>query len=273
MTEYDFVMQVWASILKSLIDIYGVLRMKIGECSPVQGIVGRKRSYNDARVGFKVDLRLLFDSRQNEHDLLALEAAKAGDSSKLCYDICKLMRETKDNLDATLQHILKHHIQVPILSWYMHTNGVCKHAGTIHLANTGLYLALHESKIHFPRNLASLQTFKKEFIMPVFVVFDLERNVLIIKKSMNLVDCRKDSTMSRHVDSGNCLDANSCLLSTRATFYDLPRDQLLLAVLPAGLISAVNTTSIPSVPSSSHRTDLEPNLEPDEYGLVAMDNG
>ncbi|KAL7313652.1 hypothetical protein PS15m_007371 [Mucor circinelloides] len=84
MTEYDFVTQVWAPILKSsLIDIHGVLRMKIGESSPIQGIVGRKRSYSDARVGFKVDLRLLFDYGQNEHDLLALEAVKAGDSSKL----------------------------------------------------------------------------------------------------------------------------------------------------------------------------------------------
>ncbi|KAG0905171.1 hypothetical protein G6F31_021961 [Rhizopus arrhizus] len=81
--------------------------MKTGESSPAQNIVDRKRSYSDARVGFKVSLRLLFNSRQNEHDAFALEAAKAGDPFKLCHDICKLMREAKDNLDATLQHILK----------------------------------------------------------------------------------------------------------------------------------------------------------------------
>ncbi|KAI9496228.1 hypothetical protein BDB00DRAFT_758717, partial [Zychaea mexicana] len=272
-TEYDFVMQVWAPILKSLIDIHGVLRMKIGESSPAQGIVGRKRSYSDARVGFKVDLRLLFDSRQNEHDLLALEAAKAGESSKLCHDVCKLMREAKDNLDATLQHILKRHMQVPLLSWYMHTNGVCAYVGTVHLANAGLYLALHESKIHFPRNLTSLQAFEKEFVMLVSMVFDLERNALMIKKSMDLMDCRKDSVMNRHVDPDNCLDANSCLSSTRPTFYNPPRDQASLAVLPAGLFDATNTTSLPSVPSSPRRTDLDLNSEPDEYGWVAMDNG
>lgn len=268
-TEYDFVMQVWAPILKSLIDIHGVLRMKIGESSPAQGIVGRKRSYSDARVGFKMDLRLLFDLRQNEHDLLAFEAAKAGSSSRLCHDICKLMREAKDNLDATLQHISKRHMQVPLLSWYMHTNGVGAHAGTVHLANAGLYLALHESKIHFPRNLASLQAFKKEFVMLISMAFDLERNALMIKKSMDLMDCRKDSALSRHIDPDNCLDANSCLSSTRPTFYDPPRDQVSLAVLSAGLFGAANTTSTPSVPSSPRRTDVEPN----EYGWVAMDNG
>ncbi|KAF1797000.1 hypothetical protein V8B55DRAFT_1324687 [Mucor lusitanicus] len=91
-TEQNFITQVWASILKSLSDIHGVLRMKIGEPSPAQGIGCRKRSYSDARVvkisGFKVGLRLLFDSRQNEHKLLALKAAKAD-------DICKLMRVAK----------------------------------------------------------------------------------------------------------------------------------------------------------------------------------
>lgn len=268
-TEYDFITQVWAPILKSLIDIHGVLRMKIGESSPAQGIVCRKRSYSDARVGFKVDLRLLFDSRQNEHDLLALEAAKAGDASKLCHDICKLMREAKDNLDAILQHILKRHMKMPVLSWYMHTNGVSAHTGTVHIAKAGLYLALHESKIHFPRNLASLQVFKNEFVMLISMVFDLERNALMIKKSMDLLDCRKDSAMSRHVDPDDCLDANSCLSSMRPTFYNPPRDQVSLAVLPANLFGAATTAPVSSVPSPPCHTDLDP----DEYGWAAMDNG
>jgi hypothetical protein len=272
-TEYDFITQVWAPILKSLIDIHGVLRMKIGESSPAQGIVGRKRSYSDSRVGFKVDLRLLFDSRQNEHDLLSLEAAKAGDASKLCHDMCKLMREAKDNLDAALQHILKRHIQEPLLSWYIHTNGASAHAGAVSLAGPGLYLALHESKIHFPRNLTSLQAFKKEFIVLVSMVFDLERNALMIKKSMDLMDGCKDSAMSRHVDPDNCLDANSCLSSTRPTFYDPPRDQASLAVLPADLFGSTNTTAISYLPSSPRHSDIESDSESDENGWVAKDDG
>ncbi|KAI7853960.1 hypothetical protein BDC45DRAFT_557467 [Circinella umbellata] len=180
-TEYDFITQVWVFILKSLIEIHGVLRMKIGEFSPTQGIVGR----NDARVGFTVDLQLLFDSRQNEHDLLALEAAKAGRvASKLCHDIF----EAKDNLDAILQHILKRHMKMPVFSWYMHTNGVSAHTGTVHIAKARLYLALHKSKIHFPRNLASLQVFKNELGMFISMVFDLERNALIIKKIHGLTE-------------------------------------------------------------------------------------
>ncbi|KAG0178421.1 hypothetical protein DFQ28_003816, partial [Apophysomyces sp. BC1034] len=74
---------------------------------PVHGVIARKRAYSEACVGFKVDLRLLYDSRQNEHDLLAMEMAKDGSASKLCTDVCKLMREAKDNLDDALQHLLK----------------------------------------------------------------------------------------------------------------------------------------------------------------------
>lgn len=57
-------------MLKSLVHIHRVLRLKIGESNPVQSIVGRKRSSSEAQVGFKVGLRLIFDSRENEHDLL-----------------------------------------------------------------------------------------------------------------------------------------------------------------------------------------------------------
>ncbi|OBZ83920.1 hypothetical protein A0J61_08024 [Choanephora cucurbitarum] len=243
--------------------------MKIGESSPAQGIVCRKRSYNDARVGFKVDLRLLFDSRQNEHDLLVLEAAKAGDASKLCYDICNLMREAKDNLDAILQHILKRHMKKPVLSWYMHTNGVTAHTGTVHIAKARFYLALHESKIHFLRNLASLQAFKNEFVMLISMAFDLKRNALMIKKSMDLLDCRKDSVMSRHVDPDDCLDANSFLSSIRPTFYYPPRDQVSLAVLPVNLFGVATAATVSSVSSPP----CHAGLEPDEYGWAAVDNG
>ncbi|KAI8878833.1 hypothetical protein K501DRAFT_277109 [Backusella circina FSU 941] len=71
-------------------------------------------------------------------------------------------------------------------------------------------------------------------------------------------------SFNKNKDTYNCLDASSCLLSTRPTFYDPPRDQVSLAVLPAGLFGAANTTSTQSVPSPPHRTDIGPGLEPEE---------
>ncbi|KAI7885137.1 hypothetical protein K492DRAFT_124277 [Lichtheimia hyalospora FSU 10163] len=54
----DFITQVWGPLLKSIVDIVVILRMNIGESSPVHGAIARKRIYSETCVGFKVDLRL-----------------------------------------------------------------------------------------------------------------------------------------------------------------------------------------------------------------------
>lgn len=154
----------------------------------MQSIVGRKRSYSGSQVGFKIDLRLLLDSREGDHDLLALEAVKEGSSSKLCYDVCKLMRESKDNIDASLLHILQRCMRIPLLFWYMQTNGVDAHVGNVQLSCPGVYVALHECTVHFPRDISSLQAFKGGLIKLISVVFDLERTAMMIKKSMDSIN-------------------------------------------------------------------------------------
>lgn len=81
--------------------------MGTGESYSVHGVIARKRTYSEACVGFKVDLRLLYSSFKKEHDLLAMKIAKDGSASKLYIDTCKLMREEKNNFDNSLQHIEK----------------------------------------------------------------------------------------------------------------------------------------------------------------------
>ncbi|OAC99201.1 hypothetical protein MUCCIDRAFT_114383 [Mucor lusitanicus CBS 277.49] len=143
-TEQNFITQVWASILKSLSDIHGVLRMKIGEPSPAQGIGCRKRSYSDARVvkisaridKFRVDSRwacgcCLIRAKMNTNCLLS-KLQRRMTFANLC------AWPSKDSLDAILQHILKRHMKIPVLSWYMHTNGVSAHTGTVHTAKAGI---------------------------------------------------------------------------------------------------------------------------------------
>ncbi|CEP12143.1 hypothetical protein [Parasitella parasitica] len=157
LTECDFITQVWASLLKSYVYINGVLRMKTEESSSVQGIDGRKRSYSEAQARLS--------------------------ASKLCDDAYKLMCEAKDNLDPMLQHILKRHMEVPLLSYFIHPNDASANVGNLHLVKSVLHVALHKSKIHFSRNLASLEAFKNDFIMLVLMLFDLECSALMIKKS------------------------------------------------------------------------------------------
>ncbi|CAO3688525.1 unnamed protein product [Rhizopus stolonifer] len=104
--------------------------------------------------------------------------------------------------------------------------------------------------------------------MLVSMVFDLERDALMVKKSMDLMDCRKDSARAATLIQVIVL-MPTLACCTRNRPFTISTILVSLVVLPVGLFGAVNTTSIPSVPSSPHRTDLES----DEYGLVAMDNG
>ncbi|KAG1050513.1 hypothetical protein G6F43_007220 [Rhizopus delemar] len=269
-TEYDFITQVWAPLLKSLVDTHGILRMKIGELSPAHGAIARKRTYSKDCVGFKVDLRLLYDSRQNEHDLLAMEVAKDGSTSKLCADVCKLMREAKDNIDNTLQHILKNKVVSLPSSWYMQANGLDAHLGSIHLAKPGLYLALHQGKLYFPRTLSTLLDFKNNVILLASMIFDLERNASMIRKSIDLIDDHRETTLNNQVEHDQPMHANSQLYMMRPTFYNPPRSNATVAILPHHLFGSSNTHPLSSAPSSPHHHD---HSEPDEFGWATLDDG
>ncbi|ORY95661.1 hypothetical protein BCR43DRAFT_308543 [Syncephalastrum racemosum] len=120
-TEHDFIVPIWVPVLKAIADIKGSLRLKIGESSPEGGVKAKKAIYQDATVEFKVDIRVLFDSPDNEHDLLAVEVAKAADDAKLHHDLSKLLREAKDNLDANQSNILEHYVEHPS-AWF----GLCR---------------------------------------------------------------------------------------------------------------------------------------------------
>ncbi|CAO3675569.1 unnamed protein product [Rhizopus stolonifer] len=74
--EYDFVAQMWLPLLESIVDVHGMLRVKVREPSPKASIVEGKRLYNEVNAGFKENNRLLYDSNHKEHDLLCFEAAK-----------------------------------------------------------------------------------------------------------------------------------------------------------------------------------------------------
>lgn len=101
------------------------------------------------------------------------------------------MREAKDNLDGALQRILNNKAVSNPLSWYVQADGLSANLGSIHLAEQGLYLALLQGNAGFPRSLPSLLGFKESVALLVSMIFDLERNALMIRKSIDLIDDRQ----------------------------------------------------------------------------------
>lgn len=100
------------------------------------------------------------------------------------------------------------------------------------------------------------------------MLFDLERNALRVKESMNLLDCCKNSAISHQVVLYGCLNANSCLSFMQPTFYNCPRDLVSLAGLPTDLFGAGTTAPVSTVQS----TPCHNNLHFGEYVWTAMDN-
>ncbi|KAJ8651257.1 hypothetical protein O0I10_013262 [Lichtheimia ornata] len=74
-------------------------------------------------------------------------------------------------------------------SFYMQTNGVHCHLGSIHLAKPDLYVAVHQAKLNFPRNFAAFANFKLPVTMLVNIIYyKLERTATLIRKSIDRID-------------------------------------------------------------------------------------
>ncbi|ORY95226.1 hypothetical protein BCR43DRAFT_295738 [Syncephalastrum racemosum] len=105
--------------------------------------MSKKRPYEQGNVGFKIDIRILYDSRHNEHDSLASEGAEAVSVSKVHGDLTKLFRESKDNLDDSIRHMLNGKAS-DLSSWFLQANGLHAHLGSVHLTEPGIYTAIHQ---------------------------------------------------------------------------------------------------------------------------------
>ncbi|ORX42587.1 hypothetical protein DM01DRAFT_1411796 [Hesseltinella vesiculosa] len=263
-TEYDFIVQVWTPLLKSIVDIHGLLRLKIGESSPKAGTMARKRQYGDVNVGFKEDIRILYDSRTKEHDLMCVEAAKNGLDSKLSSDLSKLMREAKDDLDDSLQHILATHLNSFPNSFFMQVNGTEGMVGSIHLARPGVYAAVHQGEINFPRTFSSFSQFKAQMLFLVNVIYKLERNATMVRNSMDrMLVYHEQKTLRNSIHrTPDVLEPNHYAYATRPTFYNPPKDDPLAAKLPINLFGSPSLMAFSSAPPSPDTSVSEA----DEYG-------
>ncbi|KAL4206588.1 hypothetical protein AB4K20DRAFT_1921116, partial [Rhizopus microsporus] len=62
---------------------------------------------------------------------------------------------------------------------FLQANGLHARLETVHLTGPGLFAAIHQGIIHFPRNLSSFDDFKQSLTLFFTVVSDLERNATI----------------------------------------------------------------------------------------------
>lgn len=108
-SERDFAYQIWLPLLKKLFHINGdLVRLKIGETVLSGSTHSKSELYpsHDKIIGFKVDIRIIFDYKMDEFDIVCGEACvPLPGQSKLEHDMSKLLREGK-LIQTTLQSII-----------------------------------------------------------------------------------------------------------------------------------------------------------------------
>ncbi|KAG1042702.1 hypothetical protein G6F55_008766 [Rhizopus delemar] len=116
---------------------------------------------------------------------------------------------------------------------------------TVHLTEPGLYAAIHQGIIHFPRNLSSFHDFKQSLTLLFTMISDLERNATMIRKSIDCIDDR-GSTIGTTISRQDSWMTGCRLASAiRPTYYDPPADDVNLAQLPRALFGSLSAVASP----------------------------
>lgn len=125
-SEDDYSNQVWVPVFKALFSIHdNLIRLKTGETVPDDSTNGKATLYDSMNkvVGFKIDIRFLFDYDGYEFDLGAAEVCVPGSlDQKINDDLAKLLREGKDNTDS--QHKATFGDKEPPYTWILQIVGL-----------------------------------------------------------------------------------------------------------------------------------------------------
>jgi hypothetical protein len=166
-SEQD-VNDIWMPVFKEMAAVNGMLRVKKGETINPSSTLNKKAQYHkdSSVIRFKIDFRLIcyhcsyFNTPVNarcdkEVDLAAGEIAiNSDDQDKIIHDQSKGLREAKDIVDSHICHCFGDHS-----GWFVMLSGLCGTIATVNLDREGLYVAVNQYDLHFPRNISELSQF------------------------------------------------------------------------------------------------------------------
>ena len=135
-------------------------------------------------IGFKIDIRLVYDGQEHELDVGAGEIAKNTNAEKKIFmDEAKLLRESKDILDYLIQNATDDNAHEKLSCFMIQIAGMCVliesnsiyikrsiylilkilsiigmrgEISSIHMVKPGKYVAVPQRKFIFPRNMLEI---------------------------------------------------------------------------------------------------------------------
>lgn len=125
----------------------------------------------------------------------------------------------------------------------MQTNGVHCHLGSIHLAKPGLYIAIHQAKLSFPRNFSVFANFKLPVTMLINIIYKLERTTTLIRKSVDRIDDHGRNKLDKCINpQDETLLPCQLAYNTRPTFYHPPNGDYTTVKLSINLFGVQSLT-------------------------------
>lgn len=190
-SERDFAYQIWLPLLKKLFHINNdLVRLKVGETVLSGSTYSKSDQYpnHDNIVGFKVDIRVIFDSKLEEFDIVCGEACiPLPGQDKLEHDITKLLREGK-LMQTTLQNVIINPKES--ISWMLQLSGpTCSFYTSHNTKHSEYHVSVPQFTATFPSSYSQLADF-----------FSVIEKLLMFRSSVEQIAHKLNSCIRSRLD-------------------------------------------------------------------------
>ncbi|KAG1465757.1 hypothetical protein G6F56_004824 [Rhizopus delemar] len=256
-SERDYAYQLWLPVLNKLFFINNMVRIKIGETVLAGTTFAKSLLYEDSNnvVGFKVDVRILVDYKDEEFDLMCGEACHHDASDiKSRTDASKLIREGKE-MQRNLAHIFYDENNVGNV-WMIQIKGTKCSFSTIHPTPYHYHVNVPQFEISFPTSYSLLDEINYNFIGPL----------LAFKASIEKLAVEVENKLKRPVP--NRSPNRNQNQPPEPTWFTPPRNNYSISRIPV-----FETFDSDEVFDSDDNNDESENADkscdqPDEFGFV-----
>lgn len=181
-TERDYLYNVWLPLPRKLFSISGnLIRLKFDESALSHSTTEKQDIYSEEKgvVGFKIDLRCIFDHGEKEFDFACLESCLSdADEAKVRLDGAKLLREARSNL-VNLQYALPN--DKKLNPWFVQVTGLKAMFSTIVYDDNDLYVSVSQFMIDYPSCIEELESFSGALVKLFSFAFYVEETVHALK--------------------------------------------------------------------------------------------
>jgi hypothetical protein len=224
-------------------------------------------------IGFKVDLRFIYDFEGKEFDMCDLECSRQdADNDKTYNDHSKLIREGKTNT-ISLYNITE---DIPIVrTWIIQACGLKLYVSTVVYVDDDLFTVIPQFNINYPTAIGQLDS----FVTDIEHLFTFKKDVEKLAHTSTSIlhrarDNRKGKSVERMYNRKHCQSPPRHLKSVPGTvnWHTPSRNDVFISRISQKNIDAYESASNTSLDSDDDCSDNGDNID-DSDNNTGTDDG